>query len=241
MPISKALPVTVFGDDDFTGAHVGWQVQCGEVDNDLGRIEFAAEYVNFCIDEDRRSFDPADADGRQVATTCGHPLHLSTSDDCEHCRTCIVITYLKALRLVTEPWDRIDGPWGEVSDPQYIQQYQQSRTTWIRFRLELAQLATSLEEQADGEALWEVQQSNSSTRADTAHSTANVVNVARTMTRYPVVGILGPQDRNRTLSFHNAFFTSTVRRSKRRLHFAPIATTANDEVIAEEVDALQTH
>lgn len=143
--------------------------------------------------------------------------------------------------MVTEAWDRIGGPWGEVSDPEYSQQYQQSRTTWTRFRLELAQLATSLEEQADGEALWEVQQSSISTRADIAHSTANVVNAARTMTRYLAVDILGPQDRNRTSSFHNAFFTSTVQRSKRRLRFAPIATIANDEVIAEQVDALQAH
>ncbi|KAF1932594.1 uncharacterized protein M421DRAFT_88975 [Didymella exigua CBS 183.55] len=237
MPKTTALPITLLGDDDLAGAYMDWQLGCGETDETLGLIEYAADYVNFCIDEDPRSFDPVDASGRRVAVTCGHVLHPSTSDECEYCPVCIVITYLKALWLVTDVWDRIGGPWKPFLDPENIQLYQQLRRTWTRFRLELAQLTTTLEEEADNEALWEAQQMNSDIAADGVQAAANAVVVARTMTRYPVVGILGPQSWNKAPRFHEPLLTSKLRLSRRRIRFAPTTTVARDESVPDEVQA----
>lgn len=60
MSNSKALAITVLGGDEFAEAYVEWQIQSGRSQDDLGFIDYASDYVNFCIAEDSRSFSPTD-------------------------------------------------------------------------------------------------------------------------------------------------------------------------------------
>lgn len=156
--------------------------------------------------------------------TCGHVLHPSTSEDCEYCPVCIMIIYLKALWLVTDAWDQIGGPWHETTN---VQLYKQLRRTWTRFRLEVEQLITSLEDEVDKEIAWEASQTSCDTR-DSVHAAINAVQIARTFARYPAAGVLGASPRTKARSSNTQLSLLKPRMPERKLRFAAMATDVED-------------
>lgn len=179
----NSFPIALLGSDLLTNAHIAWQQQCGKTGN-IGTLGLAADYVDFCIDQDTRSFiDPTGAATRHLASKRGHPLHPSAEDH-EYCPVCIVDVYLIFGKRVASAWDRLGGPWQSSANPHFAQQCRLLRRMWICFRLELAQLLSSLEEEVDAEIEWEARRPAHTTRLLT---TANAVMRATTMVRYPVV------------------------------------------------------
>ena len=183
---SNSFPIALLGSDLLTNAYIAWQQQCGKTGN-IGSLGLAADYVDFCIDQDTRSFiDPTGAATRHLASKCGHPLHPSAEDH-EYCPVCIVDVYLIFGKRVASAWDRLGGPWQSSASPQFAQQCRLLRRMWICFRLELAQLISSLEEEVDGEAEWEAKHPAHGVHTTRLYTTANAVIYATKMVRYPVV------------------------------------------------------
>ncbi|KAF1365306.1 hypothetical protein EJ07DRAFT_150820 [Lizonia empirigonia] len=136
-------------------------------------------------------------------------------------------------------WDHIGGPWQAVPEAQYIKQYRTLKIAWNRFRLELAQLTTSLEEEAENEALWEIEYHNYDSFTVISQSAAHATVVARTLTRYPVVGILGRRDTNRATSFRRSSSTPLSRHQAKTVRFVPMTTVLADKTFAQDSDQLR--
>lgn len=232
MSPSKSLPIDLFGDDELTSAYIAWQEHCGKTEN-TGSIAFVADYVNFCIDKNPRNFNgPTSASTQHIATKCGHILHPSRPDDCDYCPLCIVIAYLNLLGLVASAWDQIGGPWQARADPGHAQRFGLFRIMWTRFRLELAQLTTDLEEQARQEALWAVDHPEAGNEIALAQSATNGVVVAQTMTRYPTVGTLGQEGLGSTTKLRAPWVESPPERQKKTVRFGTTATVITDAAAA---------
>jgi hypothetical protein len=183
MPTSNSFPIAILGSDLLTNAYIAWQQQCGKTGN-IGLLGLAADYVDFCIDQDTRDcIDQTGAGTHHLASKCGHSLHPSAEDQ-EYCPVCIVDVYLTFGKRVASAWDRLGGPWQSSANPQFAQQCLLLRRIYICFRLELAQLLSSLEEEVDAEVEWEAKHPTHTTKLRT---TANAVIRATTMVRYPVV------------------------------------------------------
>lgn len=239
MSDSEFLSAALFDNDDLTSAYMLWQQHCGETDN-LGYIKTAADFVDFCIDQDTRDFSGSPTGpGQRIAIKCGHLLHPSTFHECEYCPVCVVFCYLRLLWYVTRAWDQIGGPWQAVPEAQYIKQYRTLKIAWNRFRLELAQLTTSLEEEAENEALWEIEYHSDDSFTVTSQSAACATAIARTLTRYPVVGISGRRDTNRATRFRTSSSTPLSRHQEKTVRFVPMTTVLADKTIAQDGDQLR--
>ena len=142
-----------------------------------------------------------------------------------------MVTYLKALWLATDARDLLGGPWHETIN---VQRYKQLRRAWTQFRLEVEQSITSHEDDADNEALREVQQATCDI-TDGVQTATSVVQIARTLARYPVVGILKVPSRNKAPSLDKQSPMFIPHGQKKELCFAPVTTVVEDTPIPGEL------
>ena len=233
MSNSNSFPISLLGSDLLTNAYIAWQQQCGKTEN-LGSLGLAADYVNFCIDQDTRDCtDTTRAGTHHLASKCGHLLHPSAENH-EYCPECIVDVYLIFGKRVASAWDRFGGPWQSLANPQFVQQCRLLRRMWICFRLELTQLLSSLEEEVDAEVEWEAKHPAHTIRLRT---TTNAVIRATTMVIYPVVddSILCSRDNS------GPHTRPASQRRKKTVRFMSVAIFVDDSPPFEPTGDIPNH
>lgn len=115
MADAGSLSIALFDNVGLTNAYISRQQHCGDNHN-LEAIKSAANYVDFCINQDTRDLSyPQVAKSQRVATRYGHLLHPSTPDDYEYCPVCVVLPYLQVLRHVASAWYLLGGSRNPVS------------------------------------------------------------------------------------------------------------------------------
>ncbi|OSS54160.1 hypothetical protein B5807_00372 [Epicoccum nigrum] len=236
MSTPNFFPIALLGSNILNNAYIAWQRQCGKTGN-IGFLGLAADYVDFCIDQDTRDFiDRTGAGTHHLASKCGHPLHPSAEDH-EYCPVCIVDVYLIFGRRVASAWDRFGGPWQSSANPRFAQQCRLLRRVWICFRLELAQLTSSLEEEVDAESEWEAKHPDYGVDTARLRTTANAVICATTMVKYPVVddSILCSRDSSGSQT------RPTSQRRRKTVHFMSVAIVFEKDSSIEASGGIPNH
>ncbi|CAO2658193.1 Nn.00g059160.m01.CDS01 [Neocucurbitaria sp. VM-36] len=181
MSASDPIPVSILLDKELSVRFCMWQISQPE-HREIGMIQSAAEYCKFRKDENAQKFGQSrDALNRHVGSKCGHLLHPLEELDVEYCPVCEVAVNLDLLHLITKAWDGQGGPWSQYSSGNR----QTFIFAWHKIKLELIELVTFLEEEAEDEVKWEGEHPEDAETARETHSAVRAVNLARLKSRYP--------------------------------------------------------
>jgi hypothetical protein len=184
---SNAIPVDLFRNKDLGVQYRLWQRN--QHHGEIGMIHSAAEFAQFCKDDNIRNFDShLDRNTRRIGSRCGRLLHPAVEDEFEYCLVCDIVIHLDLLQHIAEAWDAEGGPGieGLMTD-----QYDVIQSAWHKTRLEIEQLVSDIQEDADDEARWEHENPEEAEVARKTLSSTKAITVARTMSRYAIAVITG--------------------------------------------------
>jgi hypothetical protein len=185
---SNAIPVSMFQNKELGIQYRLWQINQAD-HGEIGMIQSAAEFAQFCKDDHIRENDSHfDSENRRIGSRCGHVLHPSVEDDFEYCPVCDVVVHLDLLQHFAEAWDAYGGPW--VEEPM-SNESDVIQSAWHKTRLELEQLVRDIQEDADDEARWENEHPEDAETAQKTLSSAKAITLAQSMSRYPAAVVTG--------------------------------------------------